>query len=57
MTAIIDTIGRVEDFDELDEEATTLPHNPEKGATMAKRLLLLKMSQRKKLYRKTNEKY
>ena len=55
VTAIIDTIGRVEDFDELDEEATTLPPHPEEGATMATPPPI-EDEPRKKLYRKTNDK-
>lgn len=54
VTAIIDTIGRVEDFDELDEEATLPPPHP-KGASM-EMPPPLKDEPRKKLYRKSNDK-
>ena len=54
VTAIIDTIGRVEDFDELDEEATLPPPHP-KGAS-TEMPPPLKDEPRKKLYRKSNDK-
>ena len=54
VTAIIDTIGRVEDFDELDEEATLPPPHPKGASTETPPPL--KDEPRKKLYRKSNDK-
>ena len=56
VTAIIDTIGRVEDFDELDDEGASMPPPHPKGAAMATPPPLVEEEPRKKLYRKTNDK-
>ena len=57
VTAIIDTIGRVEDFDELDDEGASMPPPHPKGAAMATPPPpLAEEEPRKKLYRKTNDK-
>jgi phage shock protein PspC (stress-responsive transcriptional regulator) len=55
VTVIIDTIGRVEDFDEIDEEPALPPPHP-KGSTMTPPLPTVDDEPRKKLYRKTNDK-
>ena len=55
VTAIIDTIGRVEDFDELDDEEATLPPPHPKGDSTATPPPL-EDEPRKKLYRKSNDK-